>query len=187
MIDDPAAKHISKRAADGDGHVKPGKDAPAAANGIEVGEDRRRDGSIGGLADADEGARQEEQPKGVFRRDARAAAGEAPEDDADADENPAAHALGEPAEQRGDHGVGEQEYRRRPAHLRLADAKCFFDFLFHRGEDLAINVVKQVDRQEQDHRPVRAAHRGVQGFVRGGFDGKSIGHPRILLLRTPIR
>src|SRR5580698_6579179 len=107
MTADQAAQAVAQGAAHGNCHVKPGEDLPAAFDGEEIGDDGGSGGSVAGFADADEEARDEEH--GERCGQPRAAGEETPEQYADADENPAGHSVGKPAEDGGGEQVGDDE------------------------------------------------------------------------------
>ena len=178
---DGAAEHVAEGAADRDRHVEPRQDPATLFDGVEIRKDRRRHGPVCGLADADEAARQQEPEE--RRGQARGAAREAPEDDADPDERPPRVALGQPAEdRRADHvqhheghrehadegELGpEPEVRTAPAlqgleggRLGAAAEEALLDRRNHGREDLAIDVVEEVDQKQQDEGRPRALRRG---------------------------
>src|SRR4051812_32468004 len=73
--------------------VEPGEHAAPNGHGVEVGDDRGGCRSVGGLADADKAPGQEQEPVGSRQADLpvhpRRSAGQAPQNDADADQQPA--------------------------------------------------------------------------------------------------
>ena len=152
-----AAQHVAQGAADGDRHVEPRQHLPALGHGVEIGDDRRGHRSVGGLADAHQAARQQENDKGVGQP--AGAAGQAPEPDADGDEPPSRPPLAEPAEQRrGDH-VGDEEGRGEQAghgagmEIVLAGMEqVVADLRLDGRQDLAVDIVEQVHREQQQQR-----------------------------------
>jgi hypothetical protein len=123
-----------------------------AQRGVEAvadeGAGRRR---VGGLADADGGAGDEDLGEG--RRQPGERGGDAPQPDAHGDEPLAQVAIGEIAERDRRHRVHDHEGGRQPADLRRGEAEPQVLVLQERVEgadDVAIDVVQEVDQREDD-------------------------------------
>ena len=145
-----AASHVAEGGADGNRDVEDGEDAIAVALGIEVGDHCRRENAEGGFADADDGVAEVERPVAVDPRGAER--GEAPEHGAGDDEGLAAIAVAEPAgERRGQH-VDEEHGGGERAHLLAGGVEFILNQGEFAGEDVAVDVVEQVEGDEEDQR-----------------------------------
>ena len=75
--------------------------------------------------------------------------GDAPEDRAGDDEGLAAEAVAEPAGERGGDHVDEEEGGGQRAHLLVSGVELALDEGDFAGEDVAVDVVEQVEGDEQ--------------------------------------
>src|SRR5439155_18026450 len=175
---DGAAEDVAQSGADGDGHVEPGEDLAAFCGGVKIGKNGGGNGTVGGLANADEAARDEQS--GVAGGQAGGAAGECPEDDADADQEPARESVSEEAEDgREDHvrkeEGGVEEAGHRLGNGMLGGIEGGADRVFDGSEDLAIDVVEQVDGQEYAEGEARGIPFHRAGMMAGGGDESNLG------------
>ena len=118
-----------------------------------------REDAEGGFADADDGVAEVERPVAVDPGGGER--GQAPEDGAGDDERLAAIAVAEPAgERRGQHVDGEHGSGER-AHLLARGV----EFALNEGElareDVAVDVVEQVEGDEKDERGKRGVDAGA--------------------------
>ena len=157
---DLPAGQIAQRRAHGNGQIKDGEDAVAIALGIEVGQHGGGEDAEGGLADADQRVADVEGPVAVDP--GRAERGQAPQDRAGDDERLAAEAVAQPAgERRGEHVEDEQRGGER-AHLLVGGVKLALDQRDFAGQNVAVNVVEEVEADEQQQRPQGGAEAGAE-------------------------
>ncbi len=148
VLGDGAADEIAERRADRDGDVEEGEDAIAAGGGVEVGEHGGGEDAEGGLADAEGGVAEVEGGEGVDGCGEEVDA--APEEGGDDDHGFAGEAVAEPAgDRRGGH-VGDHEPEGERADLGVGEVELAFDLLLNSGEDVAIDVVDEVEGGEED-------------------------------------
>ena len=131
----------------------PGRAAPG-----DRGRDRRRwpgGRPVPAFTDPDEEpGEQKDRERG---RQPAAAGGQAPQHDADPHQEPARHSVCEPAEDRRRHHVGNDERRCQRAHHRqdvgiiqwTIGKKRSPDVRLQRGQDITVDVIEKVDRQQK--------------------------------------
>ena len=170
-----SAEDEAEGGADRDGGEEDREHAAAGAAGVVVGEEARGDGAVGGLADADEGAGEEEAPEA----DGEAAEGgrDAPDEDADGDEAGAGEAVAEGAEDPRRQHVDDDEGGEEAADLDVLESEAavggvLLEGLGQSGEDVPVEVVEEVDQRQDDEAAAREADElgridGVGHFVRG--------------------
>ncbi len=110
-------------------------------------DDRLRGGPIARLAKSHECAAAEQLPEAAHQascRRRRAPNGDAPRDDAPPRSQIADHAEGERG-QREDDDVRRTE----PAELRVGEVEIAFDGLEHRVDDVAVEIIEEVDERQQ--------------------------------------
>jgi len=91
-------------------------------------------------------------------------------DGADDDERLALEVVAEPAGERGGEHVGEEEPEGDGADCRVGDVELFFDELLDAGEDVAIDVVDEVERGEKEKGEGRSGD--GRGDGRTGWNGR---------------
>jgi len=142
-----ASRDIAEGRADGDGEVEDGQNAVSLALRVEVGEDGGGEDAEGGLADADDGVADEEGA--VVVDPGGGEGGDAPEECAGDDEGLAAEVVAEPAGEGGGDHVNEEEGGGEQAHLLVSGVEVGLDERDFAGEDVAVNVIEQVEGDEQ--------------------------------------
>jgi hypothetical protein len=135
-----AADEKAERRADRHGDVEDGKPAPLLLEGRDVVDDRRRDGDVARLADADHDARPLEVVKPA--REPRADGRQAPDGDPHGQQVLARSAVAEGAEHGAGQEVADEEDRREEAKLAVVDVKLALDALEHGREHEPIDVVQ---------------------------------------------
>ena len=93
-----------------------------------------------------------------------------PEEGGDDDHRLAREAVAQPAgDRRGEH-VGEHEPEGERSDLGVGGVELALDLLLHAGEDVAVNVVDEIKRREEDERGGGSGDGGdrAAGFGRGG-------------------
>ena len=119
----------------------------------------RGEDAEGGFADTDDGVAEVERPVGVHPCGAER--GEAPQDSAADDERLAAISITQPTgERRGKH-VDEEHGRGKRAHLLVGGVEFVLDEREFAGENVAIDVVEQVEGDEEDQRGEGGADAGA--------------------------
>src|SRR5439155_5451461 len=130
----------------------------------EIRQQRRRDGDVGRLADADQRTPREQLR--IAARQSRQHGRETPDEYPERDRARARAAIApRPEHRRGEH-VHQHEGRHQPAELRVRQRHGPLELRQQRGHDVAIEVVEQVDRGEDAERPDGRARRrcgGAQG------------------------
>jgi hypothetical protein len=162
-----AAQDVAQRRADGDGGVEEREDAAAAILREVVGEQRRGDRRVGRLPDADGGAGGEEAEEAV--REAAEHRRHAPDRDAEGDQPRPGALIAQRAEHRrgehvDDHEAGHQEAGAGVGQLELGHLAQALD---ERRDDVAVEVVEEVDEGE-DQQPVARAPSERSAGVGGG-------------------
>ena len=144
------------------------------SSGIEVGEECGGEDAEAGLAYAQRGVADVERIVGVDGGGEEVDA--APEESGDDDHGFAREAIAEPAgEGRGGH-VGDHELEGEGAELRVGDVELVLDLLLHAGEDVAVDVVDEVERGEEDEGGGGSGDGGgARGFGCGGHVGLFLG------------
>ena len=160
---EPPADAVPEGAPDRDRHIEPREDGAAPGDRVEIADDRRRRGSVAGLADAEQAARREQDEEAAGQ--AGGAAREAPERDAAADDDPAIMPVREPAKDRRREHVADEKRHPEPAGLgvfqRIAVEEFLLDGRDDRREDVAIEVAEEIDGQQQRD--------GARGFRVGSW------------------
>src|SRR5204863_8775826 len=124
----------------------------------QIAEQRCRRGRARRLADADPEPRDDELREAA--RNARRRGQQAPDEDA-ARENAAADAaIRHPSERQSDHGVQEREDGAEQAERRVAERPLAPNSFADAADDLAVEEVHQVDREQDSERVRRSAHSG---------------------------
>jgi len=160
-----ATDEVAERRSDGDGDVEDGEDAVALIFGVEVGKDRGGEDAEAGFADTERGVAEVERVVGVDGGGEEVDAG--PKEGGDDDHWLAGEAVAEPAgDRRGEH-VGEHEPEGERAYLLVGDEEFVFDLLLDAGEDVAVDVVDEVEGSEKDE----CGGGSGDGGVTGGFGG----------------
>ena len=148
MFSDGTADKVAEGGADRDGYVEDGEDAVALAGRVEVGEEGGGEDAEGGFADAEGGVAEVERVVGMDKGGEKV--NRAPEEGGDNDHGLAREAVAEPAGDRGGGHVGEHEPEGERADLRVGEVKLTFDLLLDAREDVAVDVVDEVERGEED-------------------------------------
>src|SRR5262249_8522328 len=150
---------------DGDG-------ARSQTGSEEIAEERGRRRRTGGFADADAEPRGRELRE--ISRDAGRGGQETPNEDAAGEHAPAVGSIGQPAERQPDDGVQEREDGGEQAERRVAQAPLAPDAFADAANELAVEEVHQVDREE-DRQPVDRRRRDApdgRGRPRRGGRGR---------------
>ena len=156
---DETADEVAEGGSDGDGDVEDGEDAVALVLGVEVGEDSGGEDAEGGLADAEGGVAEIERIEGVDGGGEEVDGG--PEEGGGNDHGLAGKAVAEPSGDGRRSHVGDHEPEDEGAEFRIGDVELVLDLLLDAGEDVAVDVVYEVERGEEDERD------------RGACDGES--------------
>jgi len=153
-----AGDEVAERGAERNDGVEDPEHPAAGVPGIVVGQQAGRDRAVGRLADPDEGAR-DEQAHEAPRQPAEHG-GDAPDRHAEGDEPGTGAGVAGGSEQRGGQHVDHDEATAQDAELGVADAQGrVAQRLAQKGEDVAVEVVAEVDeREHQEPRPGRARH-----------------------------
>jgi hypothetical protein len=151
--DDQAADQNGCAAADRDAHVVDAEGAAELLARKRVGDHRIRRGRQCRFADAYADARQE-QLREVLRQSAQRRH-QRPDDDADADDGLAVHAVGEPADRNAEQRVEDREGEAlQQADLRVRHLQVALDGLHQQRNDLAVDEREYVeDQQREDQVP----------------------------------
>ncbi len=173
------ARKIAECRAYGNGQIEDGEDAVAVALRIEICEHGGGVDAEGGLAYANQRAPGVEAQVGVHKGSTER--GQAPENRAGDDERLAAKPVAQPtAERRTDH-VGEEECCGERAHLLVGCAELFLDEWLRTGEDVAIEVIEQIERDQQQKCSQSGIHAGAQRLERS-WQGSEV---RLRASRSP--
>ena len=154
------ARQIAQGRANRNGQIKDREDAVAFALGIEVGQHGRGEDAEGSLADAYKGLADVEGPVAVNPH--RAQSGQAPQNRAGDDERLARKAVSQPAGQRRGEHVEEKQRRGERAHLLVGGVEFALDERELAGQNVAVNVVEQIEGDEQQQRPQGGADAGAK-------------------------
>ena len=103
----------------------------------------------------------------------RGQCGQAPERRAGNDERLAPEAIAEPARQRRGHHVENEERGAQRAHLLVGRVELVLDGPHLAGKNIAVDVVEQIQRNEQQNRAQRGVQAGAQVVCRGRQAGRS--------------
>src|SRR5437868_3641496 len=159
MSQDHPSDHITERAADRNGRKKKRHYAAASFDRKQVGENRGRGRTVSSFAYSDEDARKKQDSES--RRQARTGGRETPKTYGRADDYPAREPICQPTQCRRDEHVGDKE----SASENAADRERVFvawqkerrtDGGFNPGQDLPVDIIKNVNRQEEHDRGPRA-------------------------------
>jgi hypothetical protein len=163
-----ATGHVAKCGADRNRSVEDGQNSVAVAFRVEVGDDGGGEDAEGRLANADDGVAEVERPVAVHPGGGEG--GQAPEHCAGDDEGLATIAVAEPAGQRRRQHVNEKHGRGERAHLLAGGVEFTLNEREFAGEDVAIDVVEQVEGDEEDERGEsgRDARPGYRGSRQAG-------------------
>ena len=143
-----SADEVTESGADGNGHVEDGEDAVALIWLVKISQERRREDAEAGFADAEGGVPEVERVVGVGGGGEEVDA--APEEGGDDDHGFAGEAVAQPAgEGRGEH-VGDHEPEGQGADVLVGEVELDFDLLLNAGEDVAVDVVDEVEGGEKD-------------------------------------
>ena len=169
---DDAADEVAEGGADEDGDVEDGEDAVALVFGVEVGEDGGGEDAEAGFADAEGGVADVERVVGVDAGGEEVDA--APEECGDDDHGLAGEAVAQVAgDGRGGH-VGDHEPEGEGSDVLVGEVELAFDLLLDAGEDVAVDVVDEVECGEQDEGGGGSGDGGdvALGLVAEGIWGK---------------
>ena len=167
MSENHASDHVTERAADRNCRKKKRHYAAARFDRKQVGENGGRGGTVSSFAHSDEYPGEKQDSKS--RRQAGTGSGEAPEPHRQSDNYPARKTIREPTQRWRDEHVSNEERAAENA----ADRERVFvsrqkergaDGWFYGGQDLPIDVIKNVNGQQERDCDARAGFRG--GIVR---------------------
>ena len=163
-----AADEVAEGRSDEEGYVEDGENAVALVFGIEIGEDRGGKDAEAGFTDAEGGVANQERIVGVD------AGGEKvdtrPEESGDDDHGLAWETITEPSSDwRGGH-VGDHEPEGEGPDVLVGEVELAFDLFLDAGEDVAVDIVDEVERGEEDEGGGGPCDGGVAAgwFGRGG-------------------
>jgi hypothetical protein len=162
-----ASDEIAEGCAYWDGHVEDGEDAVALVFGVEVREDGGGEDAETGFANAEGRVADVERVVGVDGRGEEVDA--APEKSGDDDHGLARETVAQPSGDGRREHVGEHEPESERADLGVGDVELAFDLLLHTGQDVAVDVVDEVEGGEEDESRGGSGNGGVTvGFGCGG-------------------
>src|ERR1017187_1793325 len=163
------ARQVAEGRADGNGEGKDGEDAIAVALGIEVGQHSGGEDAEGRLAYAYERMADVEGP--VVMNPRRAQRGQAPQDRAADNERLSAETISQPAGGGRSEHVKEQQRRGQRAHLLVGGVELPLNERYLAGQDVAVDVVEQVEADQQQQGPQGGADALAAGLGQGGQEG----------------
>src|SRR5437667_1850050 len=155
-----SANNIAECAADRNGRVKDRHDATAFFDQEKVGQDCRCCRAVAAFANSNANSSRKEY--GECRRQPGAAAGQTPQNHSGADDDPARESIGEQTENRcADHvsykeRVAKQTGLRHSVYIASCE-KTRANIRLESGENLPIDVIKQIDPEQKQQRTVCAA------------------------------
>src|SRR6185295_7018670 len=187
-VADPAAEREAQRRPDRDRDVEHRQRVGSLGEREEVGDEPRRDGPVPGLADADDGPRQEQD--GERAGETRTEGGEAPDQDAQREDPATGIPVAEVTTERGDQHVDHDEDRLEQSSLRVVDVQRVLDPREDAGDQVPVQVVDDVDEGEDTQGEAGARERaGNRPRRRRRDSGFGCGHPSVShrSSRTPQR
>src|SRR6266480_3361318 len=158
---DRSADYVAERATDRNRRAKDRHDATTCFDREKIGQNRRRCRSVAALANSNAYASCKENRE--CRRQAGAAARNAPQNHSGTNDDPARESVGEQSQDwRADHVsdekcVAEQTSLRHRIHV-VRCKKSSANIRLERRQNLPVDVIEKIDGQEQKERGTRAAH-----------------------------
>ena len=149
------AQGIAQRRANGHGNVEQREDLSTLGDGEAIREDRRRQRPVRPFAHPHEAAGEQQHQEAHSQ--AAGPCSQAPDGHAHGDQFPGGKALGQGPEERGGQHVGNQERRSQqpglaPRHRSfsiLSWKERLADLRLHGRQDLAVDVIEEIHRQQQ--------------------------------------
>ena len=162
MSANQSSDHVAERAADRNRRAKDRHDTTSCLDRKKIGQNRRCRRPVATFANSDAYASYKENCK--CRRKAGAAAGQAPQNHSGTNNDPPRESIGEQTEnRRAEHisyekGVAQQTSFRHSIYVACCEKVCTNIRLKCR-QNLAVDVIKKIDGQEQKKCATCAAHR----------------------------
>src|SRR5450755_3146599 len=157
---DQSAQYVTKRAPDRNCREKHCEHATARRQGEKIRNDWRSRGTVSAFANTNKDARDEKCCDASS--ESGGAARETPENDCAANDHPPRKAIGQPAQcWRGDHVAHDKRGAKRAGDrhcVRIARReKSRTNRRFHRGQDVPVDIIKEINSEEQCERSASAS------------------------------